>query len=310
MKEAKQTEEKSTQKVIQEFFMKKSDKPSHNLDLLQDTEAESGQTVATGQQVVWSIKQMEARAEIIATLHFAAQNLSFSSSQNLSTLYQQQFPDSVIARNGTIGPSKMSYMISYGLGPYFRQMIIKDIVEGNSYFTLHFYEMISAQTKKHMDLLVHYWSEREHVVKVKYITSIMFGHAKADTVVDDMLQTLEELASPLRLMLSLGMDGPNVNKSVLNKLNKIKTQKGFKELISCPTSCLIHVCHSSFRKGLSKYGINAEKLCISLFYFFSKSSCRHADLFEMEESLGLEELVLWCMYKVSGFFLCLHWSSW
>ena len=56
--------------------MKKSDKPSHNLDLLQDTEAEPGQTIATGQQVVWSIKQMAARAEIIATLHFAAQNLS------------------------------------------------------------------------------------------------------------------------------------------------------------------------------------------------------------------------------------------
>ena len=45
-------------------------------------------------------------------------------------------------------------------------------------------------------------------------------------------------------------------------------------------------------KDFSKYGSNAEKLCISLFYFFSKSSCRHADLFEMEESLGLEELVL------------------
>ena len=60
---------------------------------------------------------MAARAEIIATLHFAAQNPSFSSSQNLSTLYQQQFPDSVIARNVKIGPSKMSYMVSYGLGP-------------------------------------------------------------------------------------------------------------------------------------------------------------------------------------------------
>ena len=107
MKEAKQIEEKSTQKVTREFFMKKSDKPSHNLDLLQDTEAEPGQTVATGQQVVWSIKQMAARAEIIATLHFAAQNLSFSSSQNLSILYQQQFPDSVIARNVKIGPNKM-----------------------------------------------------------------------------------------------------------------------------------------------------------------------------------------------------------
>ena len=64
VKEAKQTEEKSAQKVIPEFFMKKSDKPSH-LDLIQDTEAEPGQTVATRQQVVWSIKKMAARAEII-----------------------------------------------------------------------------------------------------------------------------------------------------------------------------------------------------------------------------------------------------
>ena len=120
----------------------------------------------------------------------------------------------------------------------------------------------------------------------------MFGHARASRVVEEMLQTLEELALPLWLMLSLGMDGPNVNKSILSKFNSIKVEKGFKELISCPASCLIHVCHNSFRKGLSKYGSNAEKLCISLFYFFSKSLCRHADHFEMEESLGLEELVL------------------
>ena len=95
-------------------------------------------------------------------------------------------------------------------------------------------------------------------------------------------------------MLSLGMDGPNVNMSILSKFNSIKVEKGFKELISCPTSSLIHVCHNSFRKGLSKYGSNAEKLCIGLFYFFSKSSCRHADLLEIEESLGLEELVPHC----------------
>ena len=102
-------------------------------------------------------------------------------------------------------------------------------------------------------------------------------------------------------MLSLDMDGPNINKSILSKFNSIKVEKGL-ELISCPTSCLIHVCHNSFRKGLSKYGSNAEKLCISLFYFFSKSSYRHADLFEMEESLGLEELVLHCHVQS-------HWLS-
>ena len=94
-------------------------------------------------------------------------------------------------------------------------------------------------------------------------------------------------------MLSLGMDAPNVNICILSKLNTVKKDKGWKQLVSCPTSCLIHVCHNSFRKGLLKYGFNAEKLCINLFYFFNKTSARQKDLFDIEQSLGLEELVLW-----------------
>ena len=49
-------------------------------------------------------------------------------------------------------------------------------------------------------------------------------------------------------MLSFGMDGPYVNKSILSKLNTVKKDEGWKQLVSCPTSCLIHVCHNSFRK--------------------------------------------------------------
>ena len=97
---------------------------------------------------------------------------------------------------------------------------------------------------------------------------------------------------PLSLMLSLGMDGPNINKSILSKLNTMKKDKGWKQLVNCPTSCLTHVCHNSFRKGLLKCGFNAEKLCINLFYFFNKTSARQKDLFDIEQSLGLEEQVL------------------
>ena len=104
-------------------------------------------------------------------------------------------------------------------------MIIRDIIEGHSYYTLHFDETVSAQTKKHMDLLVCYWSERDNAVKVKYLTSMMFGHATANLVVKEMLQTFEQLTLPLSLMLSLGMDGPNVNKCILSKLNTVKKTK-------------------------------------------------------------------------------------
>ena len=207
-----------------------------------------GRGTSFQQDQTWTLKQMAVKAEIIAMLHFAAHDVSFGSAKNLPLCYQQQFPDSVIAKQVSIGLTKMSYMVSYGLGPYLRQMIIRDILEGHSYYTLHFDETLSAQTKKHMDLLVHYWSERDNAVKVKYLTSMMFGHATADLVLREMLQTFEQLTLPLLLMLSLGMNGPNVNKSILSKLNTVKKDRGWKQLVSCPTSCLIHVCHN-FQKG-------------------------------------------------------------
>ena len=86
----------------------------------------------------------------------------------------------------------------------------------------------------------------------------MFGHFKAEDIVKEMLDVLDKLAIPIKLMVSLGMDGPNVNKSIMVKLNQVKTEKGFQPLVKCPPSCLIHVCQNSFQKGLAKCGYNAE----------------------------------------------------
>ena len=86
------------------------------------------------------------------------------------------------------------------------------------------------------------------------------------------------------------MDGPNVNKLILGKLDE-KKEKGFKPLARCPVSCLIHVCHNSFCKGVKQYGDSAEELCMNL-YYFKNNLCRREDLFEIEETLDLEKLVL------------------
>ena len=70
-----------------------------------------------------------------------------------------------------------------------------------------------------MDLLVCYWSEVDNRVKIKYLTSIMFGHAKAPVVVTEILKSLEKLAIPLKLMLSLVMNGKKC-KQVYTEQNK------------------------------------------------------------------------------------------
>ena len=96
-----------------------------------------------------------------------------------------------------------------------------------------------------MDLLIRYWSETSNEVKGKYLTSLMFGSATASIVVRDITYALKKLGIPIKLMVSLGMDGPYVNKSIRDKLNDIKKEKGLPKLVMCPPSCLIHVCHNS-----------------------------------------------------------------
>ena len=82
----------------------------------------------------WTVKELATKAEIITTMQYAVQNILFSNAENLPACYQEQFPDSLIAGNVSIVPNKMSYLVRYGLGPYFTQLTVKDIVEGKSFF--------------------------------------------------------------------------------------------------------------------------------------------------------------------------------
>ena len=95
----------------------KSGKKKSDTETMQVKVMDVGQGTSSQQDQTWTLKQMAVKAEIIAMLHFAAHNVSFGSTKNLPLCYQQQFPDSVIAKQVSIGPTKMSYMVSYGLGP-------------------------------------------------------------------------------------------------------------------------------------------------------------------------------------------------
>ena len=244
-------EEKPKQQASLSNFLVKRDEQQLKKEIVPGTSSGPSQSA---DKIKWTFNQLVTKAEILATLQYADQNIPFASADNLGACYKQQFPDSDIAKAVAIGQTKMSYVVGCGLGPYFKKLTVNNLVAGNSFFTLHFDETVTAQKMKQMDLLVRFWSDIHNEVKVKYLTSIMFGHAKAESVVTEIMKVLENLSIPFKLMLSLGMDGPNVNKSILMKINQLKKEKGYPELVQCPCSCLIHVCHNSFRAGLKKYG--------------------------------------------------------
>ena len=152
VKDKEKVEEADKPKCYKTFFVKSSTSTSkatassvETSDFAQDIGPSTSQTTVT--EVVWTLPQLVAKAEIIATLQYTPQNIPYSCVDALQECYKQQFPDSAIAKHVSLGSKKMSCMVAYGLGPCFQQATAKEIIQGSSYFTLHFDETVSAQMK-------------------------------------------------------------------------------------------------------------------------------------------------------------------
>jgi hypothetical protein len=88
------------------------------------------------------------------------------------------FPDSVIANKFSIQSNKMSYVISHGLGPYFKKKMLDDVKKVDK-FVLIFDEQVNNQNKKQMDMLLRYWCNEQQCVVNRFYKSVMLGHAYA-----------------------------------------------------------------------------------------------------------------------------------
>ena len=113
-----------------------------------------------------TVQDQIMKAETLWALKTASENFSFRVSDGVPELFQKMLPGSTIAKHMTMSRTKVSYMISHGLGPYFQLQTVEDIQRiPNTYYTLHFDETTNAQIKKQMNILVRYYSKVHGEVK-------------------------------------------------------------------------------------------------------------------------------------------------
>ena len=117
----------------------------------------------------------------------------------------------------------------------------------------------------------------------------MFGHAEGKDVAESLLLTIQEDATiPLKNFISMGSDGPNVNKTIWNCLNESLKGKGLPGLLEFKP-CTIHSVYNAFKQGLQVYGQQAEQLALDVFYWFRAHPCRKEDFFDTQLGLELDE---------------------
>ena len=251
-----------------------------------------------------SLPDQICEAEALWALKTAKDDFSFCASDGFPQLLQRMCPeaDSEIAKGVKMSCTKVSYVIGHGLGPYFLQKTVDDILNTpRTYFTLHFDETTS-QIKKQLNILVRYYSDNHKEVRVRFLKAAVFDHAYAESVANELFETLQKFSLPLKYLLSLSSDGPNVNKAIKTIINS-KLKVNYQRELVDTGSCQLHVVHNSFRKGVEGYGSDVENLCIDTYYFLKLSPPRSEDYADVQQKLNLDEFIF--MQHVQSWWLSL-----
>jgi hypothetical protein len=203
-------EEKSCKNGGWSDVYKHSQRPKH-LQRLKDV-IESGQLISTtsshlqvttNHERILTSDEKVTRAEAYWAMATAELGLSYNSSQYIQELFTQMFSDSNIAKEFSVKPRKLSYILSHGTGYYFTKIMLHDLMKAPG-FTLIFDETIIVGVRKQLDLHFRYWCERKQAIVVRYYKSIFLGHATAEIIFRSMIDALRADGIDLTKILMLG----------------------------------------------------------------------------------------------------------
>ena len=238
---------------------------------------------------LFTVGDATLEAEIFWLAKVASCNYSLRSTNHIGDLFRKMFPDSNIAENFKLSHTSASYIIGHGLLPHFTKVLVNDLSESQLPFSLHFDETTSDQVKKQMDLTLRYWSPKHGEIWTGFYTSLFFGHAEGEVVATAIYKKMLEDEIPIERMVALVRDGPNVNKTIFRKMNELikHDHPDFAGLVDLG-SCIIHIVHNAFGKGLQDSGKEIEQLCMDLHSLFKYSAARREDFKELQCEMDLD----------------------
>ena len=119
------------------------------------------------------------------------------------------------------GPTKLSYLICFGIAPYFKQQLLNELKEAQC-IVISFDESLNTELhEEQMDFVVRYFKKDR--VTYRYITSGFHGHTHAE----DLKKKFEEVIKNLKKkkMVQVSMDGPNVNWKLFDSIDQEQSEK-------------------------------------------------------------------------------------
>ena len=191
------------------------------------------------------------------------------------------FSDSNIVESFALGADKLHYLITYGIAPYFYDLL-KGSVNNSDCYTVLFDESLNriSQTCQ-MEILLRYWDNIAKMVKVWFWNSSYLGHATHKDLLEGFNSSVSDLY--LSKMIQLLMDGPNVSWKFAWTLSKDRTENRFWDLIDIG-SCPLHVINGAFQTGSMASSWNLKKVLKAEWQIIHDSPPRREDFISVTSS--------------------------
>ena len=219
------------------------------------------------------------KAEILWALKCVDSHYSFHSCENLSVVFQRMFPGDLVAQTFSCAETKCRYLCQFGIAPYFRELL-KESVKTDGDYVLLFDESLNKVThNKQLDIHIRLWHHDQ--VKSRYFQSKFIGHASADDLLLHFSEATEDLIR--NGLLQVSMDGPSVNWSFFNKMDRDIKEHQDAQLINIG-SCGLHVLHGAFQTGCRETGWKIDNILSSLWYLFKDCPARRQDYITVTDS--------------------------
>nr|XP_037272719.1 LOW QUALITY PROTEIN: uncharacterized protein LOC119164598 [Rhipicephalus microplus] len=229
-----------------------------------------------------SLEHQVSKAETTFALSVVAKGIPFSWGDTATSIYHCMFPDSDIAKKFSCGriKLKLARIVSDGLGPYFKGQVVTELCQPNVYFSIMIDETPKPELRvQQLDVLVRYFSSSQQEVVVEHVQSFDLGRATAEIIVGCIEEAIADL--PKQGLVCFFSDGPNVMKSVRNKL-----QKHVAPSLIDIGNCNLHKVHNAFGRGLNAFGLDVEEVVRNIYYYF-KGAVRAEALRECQDTLGI-----------------------
>jgi hypothetical protein len=229
-----------------------------------------------------------AVAEVLWALHVVEQHQSFESVQHLVDLFKRMFPDSKVPLSMTLGPRKLSYLLTDGVLPYVKEQL-QEFVQ-NKMYTLQFDE--TNKGKERLAIIARYLDGWK---LVQVLLSIMtLGDTKADTITKAILETTKSNQMKSENCVTAMSDSCNTMRG--SKHGVVK-QLGDKDMVKVDVGgCSLHHVHNAGRKGIESLPDGLETFIGDLFCLFRYSGPINrkyealADLLELEQKKFLRHV--------------------